>query len=669
MKKTLRFSLLCCLLLAVILTVSACLDTQTPEETTPQTSTSNVTIPEGTTPEETTPEATTPEATTPEETTPEEVLDPDKPEGAVLVDSIGGKSAKEVMENFVDSFNNAESYDWSATMESIEDGIVVSQYMSIKFYNGEVAVIMQSDDMTNEVYFVNGVLYINNNGQKMKLSSDNPEEMLGEGFYDGLFDLVPDFSEEKELALEDTKIYLLNGIYYITLHKVDEDTNEEEIYCYQFNEAGDLVKAESTSNNESAILIINSYGKPVQINPPADADEYTTIGNAVAPEGAVAVDTVNGMNATQLFEKFIAEYSASTAYDIRISMKQTFAEETVTISMAVMLTQDAVYYGMASEGSIVKIWVVDGTAYMFSDGERIKQTGVSIEDVFVDGTFESLIGSVVADIPDEYYTQLAEAQLYYYEGLYFYTITMFQADTGMTTEIVFFDETGTVVRVIDQADGLSMDQTINSYGNKPVLITPPADADQYVDANAIPEAPKLPETEDEIYDLYSDMCTMLQDSDHFSVYIDIGGVYYVVYEIAGDNKHLMLDGEENVEQWLIDQAGYISVDYEAILEVDVDVAFLESFVSFEEVFPIDVFAQEELQNLRCSYDEEWGEIVIEFEYASDSEHLSQCKYALAADASYVDITVIEFVSGEEDVTCNFFFTIDPELEITLPEIE
>jgi hypothetical protein len=109
---------------------------------------------------------------------------------------------------------------------------------------------------------------------------------------------------------------------------------------------------------------------------------------------------------------------------------------------------------------------------------------------------------------------------------------MFQAGTDMTTEIVFFDETGTVVRVIDQTDGLSVDQTLNAYGNKPVVITPPADADQYIDAGAAPEAPdapELPETEDEIYELYTSICTTMQECESYTVDFWATGLYFSMY--------------------------------------------------------------------------------------------------------------------------------------------
>ena len=80
MKKTLSIAMLLCLVVAVLLTTSSCLGFA-PTETTPQ----------ATSPAETSSNSTTPEDTTPEETTPQEDPDPDKPEGAVLVDSVGGK--------------------------------------------------------------------------------------------------------------------------------------------------------------------------------------------------------------------------------------------------------------------------------------------------------------------------------------------------------------------------------------------------------------------------------------------------------------------------------------------------------------------------------------------------------------------------------------------------
>ena len=73
MKNILKKILLLCLTVWVLMSVSSCNTTVTPEETGSTQETVQVTSPEQTTPEVTTPEVTAPEATTPEETTAQEL--------------------------------------------------------------------------------------------------------------------------------------------------------------------------------------------------------------------------------------------------------------------------------------------------------------------------------------------------------------------------------------------------------------------------------------------------------------------------------------------------------------------------------------------------------------------------------------------------------------------
>ena len=672
MKKTLRFTLLLCLVVALMATVSACFEPfeQIPEATTPAQTTPDTTTPEVTTPEVTTPEVTTPEVTTPEVTTPVEEPDPNQPEGSVLVDSIGGKTVVELLEKFIEDFATAKTYDFTVSHEYAGFGVTTSEFVSLKIGENTLAINMNMEFMVADIYFVDGIIYMNTGEQKIKIPAQNVDDVMGEGFLDSLQE-GPDFSEEDFEELAEAKIYLLGDTYIVTFLSTDEDTGEEVSTRLEFNADGELLLMEGTSEREHTRFVINSYGKPVTVTPPADADEYVSLGSdPEIPEGAVAVDTLNGMNARQLLDKFLTEYPTAKTYDIKVSIQQFSMEEMMNMNVSVKIGESSMYFQMEMDGEILEMWVVDSIAYVNMNGEKTKQEGLALEDVFGDGTIDSMINSAIKEMPEVFYTFVDQAQLYELDGVYFFTVSLSLPEMGVMgmTETIYFDENGNVIRILDETEALIMDIIVNSYG-RPVEILPPEDADEYLEGNLTPDMPEIPETDDEIYALYSDMCTMLQDSDHFSAYIDIGEAYYVVYEIAGNNKYLMLNGEENVEQWLIDQKGYMSVDSEEIFAVDVDVAFLESFTSFEEFFPIDVLAQEELQNLRCSYDEEWGEIVVEFEYASDSEHLSKCKYALAADASYVDITATEFVNGEEEITCNFFFTIDPELEIFLPEVE
>ena len=262
MKKTLRFSLLCCLLLAVILTVSACFEAQTPEETTPQTTTPNVTIPEGTTPEETTPEETTPEETTPETTTPEEIPDPDKPEGAVLVESLNGKNAKELLDQFVEDFSSAQSYDCDMAMSTTVDGVKSQQFMKLQVYNGELAVRMEEDGVFSCVYFVDGTLYITADGKKIKRYANSVDEALGEGALDSLMDEFRkglEFSDAELEAAANANIYLSNNRYVVTVHTFNEEEERNETSTFYFNDAGELTGAACYFEGGFYMLTVTSY--------------------------------------------------------------------------------------------------------------------------------------------------------------------------------------------------------------------------------------------------------------------------------------------------------------------------------------------------------------------------------------------------------------------------
>ena len=80
MKKTFRFTMFLCLVIGVILIVSAC--NKAPEQSsTPETTTPAATTPEQTSPEGTTPATTTPNQTSPEDETPENNILTKLPEG------------------------------------------------------------------------------------------------------------------------------------------------------------------------------------------------------------------------------------------------------------------------------------------------------------------------------------------------------------------------------------------------------------------------------------------------------------------------------------------------------------------------------------------------------------------------------------------------------------
>lgn len=453
MKKTLKTTLLLCLTLTLLLSFVACFGTKNKENET--------------TPTATTPQTTTPQATTPAATTPAEEPDPDKPEGATLVNSVNGKNAAALIEAFATAFTTATSCDWSGEMTMTEDDFSMTQTISMKLSGDEFSFVTGMDGEVMEVYFVDDVLYMNSFGEKMQIPADSIDEILGEGALESFLYMTEGFeiSDAELAAADDAKIYLLDGKYIITLHYINEETGMEETSKYYFNATGEMTEAENFSDAGYTLITINSYNKPVTVTPPADADEYLPV-------------------------------------------------------------------------------------------------------------------------------------------------------TG--------DEVDT-----------------------PVI---------------------LPEDEDAIYELYTDVCTILQQAEYFSVSINITDVGYITYERASENKYFMLiDDETLVEQWLIDAKGYIDVDVSNILEAPVDEAFLQSFASIESLFPTDAFAKNEIQGIRCSYLYDFEEIVIEFDYVGQAGMVSHYRYALPQDGSYIDITVTDVVNGIDQDAYSIFFIDDPDIVIELPE--
>ena len=482
MKNTFKIAVLLCLLMVATVAFTACLDlSKLPfVETTPAETTPTETTPISTTPEETTPE----ETTAPEETTSPEPVDPDMPEGGVLVDSIGGKNARELLEQFIKDFANAKSYDCNAAMSTTVDGVKSKQFMSIKIHNGELALRLESDGIFNGLYFVDGTLYINTNGEKIKMPANSVDEVLGEGALDSLVDEIGadlEFSKAELEALEDANIYLYQRRYVVTIHTFNEEEERDETSTFYFNDAGELTSANCFFEGGYYMLTVTSYNKPVEINPPADADEYQGFGepdDGDIPEDAIPVDSVNGMNASELLDKFLTEYPKATSFDIETVVQQYIDGEIVTVIADVKIGADGIYFLMEAYGEAVEVWAIGSTLYMNAGGQKVKLENATMEDIFGEGMLESIISSAIKEMPDMYYTLVENAQLYYYEDSYFFVISM-EFDGESITETIFFDETGKVICIIDETEDAYMISYLNSYG-EPVEILSPEDADEYV---------------------------------------------------------------------------------------------------------------------------------------------------------------------------------------------
>ena len=600
--------------------------------------------------------------------------DPDKPEGAVFVESVNGKNAADLLEQFVSDSAAAEGYDFSATRENTEDGVTTTESVCFKIYNGNLYLSMQTAETTADIWFVDGMCYTNIGGQKFRKPAESIEEIWGEDFISSFQkEALPKFSDEELENAANANIYLLDGVYIVTLHTTDDETGEDETERYYFNNTGELIRIEGLSETEHATFIFNSYNKPVEIAPPADADDYILPGNnnPNVPEGAVPVDTLNGMTCRDLLNKFLEEYPKCTTFDIEVLTQQYIDDEIINFVTAVKLGENALYFLMETDSEMMEMWVIGSTAYINVDGQKIKQENGDAEDAFDPSSFETIINSIIREMPDEYYSFVDNAQLYYYEECYFFIISM-EVDGEFFSETVIFDENGKVVSIIDETNETYVMYTINGYG-EPVEILPPEDADEYITADEIPDdtvTPELPKTEDEIYALYVDLCTTLQNAEAYNVFCDLGEDFWMNYCLSGEDKYVwIVQGDLDMEQWLIDGKGYSAIDG-TTYEVDADEEFLSAFSMVEQLLPIHTIEKEEISNLRCTYNDTFGEIIVVFTVAGEDGAETQYQYALCDDPDYgyIEVTITEAQNGEVIEEVYFYFSSidDPEFEIILP---
>lgn len=617
--------------------------------------------------------------------------DADKPEDGVLVESIGGKNAGELLEQFAKDFENVDGLYWDSAMSTTKDGVTTQQFISLKIYNGELVILLEEDGVFNGVYFVDGILYMNTNGAKIKVPAGSVDEVLGEGAIDDLLsEMNVSFTQAEIEAAANANIYFENtrNKYVVTIHTTDEESGLAEETKFYFNAEGKLTGVHSTTDEGYAMLSLHSYNEPVEIDPPADADEFILPGMSEVeiPEGAVPVDTVNGMTSLELLEKYFSDFTSSTTFDIEVTMVQTIGGEEVTIREIMKLGEDSLYIYIEMLGEATEMWYVDGVAYMRSGENKLKMEGISYEEFLGEGFWEGMLSSLIREMPELYFAYVAESQLYELDGQYFFTVGFSMPEQDMLSyiESLYFDENGRVTSTFAYfIDSEGNEYTIagiyNSYG-EPVTVLPPEDADEYLTEGEItpeepemPEAPELPETEEDIYALYTDICTMLQGATHYVMDLYVNDNSVANYAIAINDLYLARwQGDVLLEQWLINNVGYSAVDFGVPTPMETDSAFWETVFNFEDLLPINVIPKDAISNLRCTYDEYYGEVIVWFDIVEDNGDMVQCKYALfewEGYPTYVEI-IYTYIEGGEVVQEDYFFfdyINDPSVEIVLPE--
>ncbi len=413
------------------------------------------------------------------------------------------------------------------------------------------------------------------------------------------------------------------------------------------------------------------------IEPTGDSSQTTTQGTAAttAPQAPVPVDSLNGKNAKQLFEKFFSDYKNSKSFDLSMSMTTTEEGETLTENIEIKLTETEMYMDMSMDGTDMKIWLVGGVVYVDMGGEKYKSSNADIGDILGDGFIDEIVSTIPIEFPEAYMKKVEAAQIYSHKGAYYFSVSVTAAEAEQMdlgdegyVETIYFNAAGEVTRVFDRSIDAknTMTLNLNSYGKK-VTITPPANPDSFVD--------QTPQASAE-YATYEQLREVLTSATAYSV-VWYDDELYMSYETDGEGEHILANWGSNVyEIWYIDGQYYLSRNGEAPLET----LSLngEAYSAYQESQGINKILDdlEDGGSINDIATVNMGDskkmMTFEFHYPSGDEFLENVIIFVSitydCDFTNIDISMNTQYNGEPIGTTNFHFSSInlTDLNITAP---
>ena len=208
------------------------------------------------------------------------------------VKTVNGMNAKELVENVADRYLQSNSFDLSVSTTSTIYGMSITENSTVKFNDGDMYVYTRISYQEVKVWYVDETAYLNIAGQKYKLSAQELEDALDEEFVDGIMTYMPSaLSAAYTEKLEGAKIYSADGEYYFTVTFTDAEAKQMELgnagytETMYFDSMGRLKRVVDSNDDFTRTVIFNSYGEPVSITAPSDADSYVEGGDILGSQG------------------------------------------------------------------------------------------------------------------------------------------------------------------------------------------------------------------------------------------------------------------------------------------------------------------------------------------------------------------------------------------------
>ena len=299
----------------------------------------------------------------------------------VPVDSLGGKNPKQLFLQFYDEYTQSKGYDITMTSRMTEEGVTSNQTVTVKVNETSIYVYMKYDEEEMKIWYVDGIMYTEMDGEKVKTSNSDIDDIFGDGFIEQISSTFPDKADLPQTyldKLEKAQLYSYDGLYYCTVNVTDseaQEMGEEKGYkeTLYFDANGKLKKAVDEAVDVYQCLVLTSYGTTVVINAPADAHKFVDMDNG---------GNSGGDNDPQAYAKYTQVCDAIAAADV-YELNFLIDEQ---VYMDYATDGQNQYLGVYENNSYYSIWKIGNTGYASVDNGTPVQSQLT-EDVL--GSFSN----------------------------------------------------------------------------------------------------------------------------------------------------------------------------------------------------------------------------------------------------------------------------------------
>ena len=287
-----------------------------------------------------------------------------------------------------------------------------------------------------------------------------------------------------------------------------------------------------------------------------DDAQNTTAQETTAQEKPVPVDSLNGMNAKQLLEKFFDDYKKIKSLDAELNVTSTTSYNTVTENMVVKFDWRGKMYTSIDMGETdIELWYADEVTYLNMGGDKCKLSGANAKKVFDDDVFDYLADCLISKTHRKfnyaYNKKLEAAQIYSYRGYYYFALSFSEKEvrendmgSDAFVKTISLNADGAVTRIMDKSKYSTMILDIKSYDKK-VDVAMPDDTDSFA---------AQPSTYTVDYLAYKYICKMLREATIYSMYVSVNDKSHISYSVNRQGERICVDNKEVL--WRIDGKGY-----------------------------------------------------------------------------------------------------------------